>query len=95
MVFYIEKLSRTGLELTTRPDLRSRFIRSETALFKHRFETDDKSERTEYLKTLNFDWIAVSDDEKRALGAELRKCMWGKEDNFAGETWFKVSRVSE
>jgi DNA primase large subunit len=80
--------------LMPRPDLRARFIRSETALFKHRFESDDKLERAEFLKTLRFDWISVGSSEKAALKEELIKCMWShagsEESAFKAETWFKV-----
>ena len=74
-----------------RPDLRARFIRSETQLFKHRFESDDKNEKAEYLQSLKFDWVEVGQDEKRELGDGLRRCLWGREEGFGSETFFKVS----
>ncbi|KAK8847533.1 hypothetical protein IAR55_005391 [Kwoniella newhampshirensis] len=74
------------------PDLRSRFVRSETALFKNRFETDDIHERAAFLRSLEFDWQIVDESEKSIYATELRSCMnWGtKDDQFKAESWFKV-----
>ena len=77
-----------------RPDLRARFIRSETQLFKHRFESDDKNEKAEFLKSLALNWVEVGPDEKRELEGGLRRCM-GREEGFGGETFFKVCHIPE
>jgi len=89
--------SRTisGLKLIQiRPDLRARFIRSETQLFKHRFESDDKNEKAEFLKSLQLNWVEVDTDEKRELEGGLRRCM-GREEGFGAETFFKVCHAIE
>lgn len=74
--------------------MRSRFIRSEVALFKSRFETDDVSERAQFLAALNFNWILVSSEEKNTYAEQLKKCIWAnskdREDTFRSESWFKV-----
>jgi hypothetical protein len=44
------------------PDLREKFVKTETELFKQRFETDDRYERAAFLRSLEFDWGAVSCD---------------------------------
>lgn len=62
-------------------------------MFKHRFESDDKNEKAEFLQSLKFDWVEVGNDEKRELGDGLRRCLWGREDGFGQETFFKVSRA--
>ncbi|WVF69690.1 hypothetical protein IAT40_004469 [Kwoniella sp. CBS 6097] len=73
------------------PDLRARFIRSEVALFKNRFESDDVNERAAFLRSLEFDWQVVNESEKQTHAENLKKCMWGqKEDAFKAESWFKV-----
>ncbi|KAK4683846.1 DNA primase large subunit, partial [Tremellales sp. Uapishka_1] len=74
------------------PDLRSQFLRSETALFRHRFETDDVNERAAFLRSLEFDWQLVDESEKALYAVQLRSCLSGstKEDNFKAESWFKV-----
>jgi DNA primase large subunit len=74
------------------PDLRTRFVRSETSLFRQRFETDDVSERSAFLRSLQLDWQQVDESEKAMYAEQLRGCMaWGtKEDAFRAETWFKV-----
>ncbi|WVQ69391.1 uncharacterized protein L199_007608 [Kwoniella botswanensis] len=73
------------------PDLRARFVRSEVALFKNRFETDDVNERSSFLKSLQFDWQVVDENEKMRYEKELKLCMWEKKDEaFKNESWFKV-----
>jgi hypothetical protein len=42
------------------PDLREKFIKTESELFRHRFESDDATERQDFLKSMKFDWVAVS-----------------------------------
>ena len=77
--------------LTNSPDLRARFVRTELALFKHRFETDDVSERAAFLRSLEFDWQVVDESEKVKYAKELKACLWGdKEEGFRTESWFKV-----
>jgi DNA primase large subunit len=75
------------------PDLRARFVRSEIALFRHRFETDDIAERAQFLRALEFDWVVVDENERMENAVDLRTCMpWGtKDEQFRAESWFKVS----
>ena len=78
---------------TTSPDLRARFLRSELALFRHRFETDDVVERAAFLTSLQFDWQLVDASEKGRLETELKTCLWAsgnKDEAFRAESWFKV-----
>lgn len=42
-----------------REDLRRRFIKAETSLFRVRYDTDDSKEREAFLKSRDFNWIAV------------------------------------
>ncbi len=67
-------------------------MRSEVALFRHRFETDDGNERASFLRSLEFDWQLVDEGEKATYAEKLRTCMsWGtKEDQLKAESWFKV-----
>ena len=67
-------------------------MRSELALFRHRFETDDVHERAAFLRSLEFDWQLVDEAEKATHAMDLRSCMsWGtKDDQFKAESWFKV-----
>ncbi|KAI0748238.1 DNA primase large subunit [Daedaleopsis nitida] len=44
-------------------DLRKRFVKAETTLFKLRYETDDSTEKAEFLSSRNFDWIQASPEE--------------------------------
>lgn len=48
-------------------NLRNRFIRLEKELFKLRYYTDMVNERQEFIKSLNFAWVPVGEEEKRHL----------------------------
>ncbi|BEI91672.1 uncharacterized protein CcaverHIS019_0404920 [Cutaneotrichosporon cavernicola] len=77
------------------PELRARFVRAETALFKHRFESDDLSERAMFLSGLDLSWTVVGDKEREDHWTSLRDTMWWTKENvLAKETWFKVPWAS-
>lgn len=84
------------LAFSSTEDLRRRFARVETALFKLRFQSDDTNERQSFVKSLQFDWDTVSEEEKRTLGAELVAATPGIRRT-EEESWFKVDfeRVPE
>ncbi|GMK58974.1 hypothetical protein CspeluHIS016_0604160 [Cutaneotrichosporon spelunceum] len=83
------------LSFSRSPELRARFVRAETALFKHRFETDDAAERSVFLHALDLSWAVVSDAERTRYWPQLRDTMWwAKESALATETWFKVPWAS-
>lgn len=63
---YILRLAFSSTE-----DLRRRFSRVESALFKLRFQSDDARERQSFVKSLSLSWEAVSEEEKRELGGDL------------------------
>ena len=87
---FILRLAFAGTE-----DLRRRFARVETMLFKLRFHNDDAKERRQFVDSLNLDWDIVTDEEKETLGDQLRAAtpMLKRED----DSWFKVhwTRVPE
>ncbi|TKA32412.1 hypothetical protein B0A50_01518 [Salinomyces thailandicus] len=69
-------------------DLRERFARLETQLFKLRMQQDDARERKEFVDSLPMSWEMVGDEEKRMYLDELKaatRC--GRDDE---EAWFKV-----
>jgi hypothetical protein len=57
------------------PDLREKFIKTESELFRHRFESDDANERQEFLKSLKFDWVTVSVGSIRSE-SDRRPVVW-------------------
>ncbi|KAJ3726140.1 DNA primase large subunit [Lentinula raphanica] len=69
-------------------ELRRRFIRAETTLFKVRFETDDSNERRAFLNSKEFNWISVSDAEKTKYESQLQHFI-GKGD-LDNEAFYKV-----
>jgi len=76
------------LAFSATEDLRKRFARLETQLFKLRLNQDDARERRDFIDSLNMSWETVTDDEKADFGEQLRAAtsVWkGEEDN-----WFKV-----
>lgn len=77
-------------------ELRRRFARVETMLFKLRLEEDDGRERRAFYDSLNLDWDVVTPEEKRALGEELLGATPGVR-RLEDENWFKVdwTRVPE
>ncbi|WVQ83184.1 hypothetical protein IAT38_005323 [Cryptococcus sp. DSM 104549] len=80
------------LSFSRSPDLRERFMKNEVALFKARYETDDKAERERFLRSLAFNWEQVSDQEKKDLEEQLKACMvkGTTAEQFRRESWFKV-----
>ncbi|KAK0541318.1 DNA primase subunit pri2 [Tilletia horrida] len=71
-------------------ELRRRFAKTETTLFRMRFESDDTLERESFLKTLNIEWERVSDQEKERLAPQLKSVSSWSGTNFAQESYFKV-----
>lgn len=72
-------------------ELRRRFVKAETMLFRLRFETDDAMERELFLRTLNFDWEPVSAEEKMQYREQLLAASPKLAANFESESFFKVS----
>ncbi|SCV71677.1 BQ2448_3265 [Microbotryum intermedium] len=71
-------------------ELRQRFLRVETVLFKIRYESDDVEDRRRFIESLNFGWDVVGQEEKMSLGKELAASSWMKEDRVEFERFFKV-----
>ncbi|KAH9842643.1 DNA primase large subunit [Rhodofomes roseus] len=53
-------------------DLRRRFVKAETALFRVRFDSDDGEENLEFLKSRDFGWEEVTADEVEEHFKELQ-----------------------
>ncbi|KAG5939761.1 hypothetical protein E4U59_002898 [Claviceps monticola] len=78
------------LAFSSTEDLRRRFSRVETMLFRMRFNNDDLTERSAFVSSLDLDWWeAVTEDEKRDYAADLA-AMAGKKSSLDDEMWFKV-----
>ncbi|EAQ86101.1 hypothetical protein CHGG_07354 [Chaetomium globosum CBS 148.51] len=82
------------LAFSSTEDLRRRFARVETMLFRLRFQTDDSRERAAFVSKLNLDWEPVSDEEKRELAPRLATTVgfgYGKRaQQVLDEDWCKV-----
>lgn len=85
------------LAFASTEDLRRRFSRVESMLFRLRFEGDDLRERQAFVEGLNLDWENVSEDECREFAEELRAAGGGYIKRIEEETYFKVDweRVPE
>ena len=85
------------LAFASTEDLRRRFSRVETMLFRLRFQGDDVRERIGFVESLNLDWEVVSEDEKREFGEELKAAGGGYPRRIEEESYYKVDweRVPE
>ncbi|KAF2500899.1 DNA primase, large subunit [Lophium mytilinum] len=83
------------LAFSATEDLRRRFSRLETMLFRLRFKDDDLKERQQFVDSLGLEWERVEEEERRELGAELSAASGLKKVDEQG--WFKVDweRVPE
>ncbi|KAJ7097988.1 eukaryotic and archaeal DNA primase, large subunit-domain-containing protein [Mycena belliarum] len=70
-------------------ELRRRFIKAETTLFKVRYETDDTTEREKFLSSRDFNWVAVDKSEKERHRQELSTYQ-GRADTFEADRYYKV-----
>lgn len=78
------------LAFSSTEDLRRRFSRVETMLFRMRFNNDDISERATFVSTLDLDWWeSVTEQEKRQFSTELA-AVSGKKSGLEEGNWFKV-----
>lgn len=77
-------------------DLRRRFARIETQLFRLRFTADDPRDRAAFVDALELDWERVGDDERRDLAGPLADVLRaggrkaGGPQTAEDETWCKV-----
>lgn len=85
------------LAFATTEDLRRRFSRAETMLFRLRFHENDTRDRQAFVEGLNLDWEAVSDEERREHAEDLRAAGNGFPKRIEEENYFKVEwdRVPE
>lgn len=84
------------LAFSATEDLRRRFARAETMLFRFRFQRDDSRERRAFIESLNLDWEPVSEEERNELADHLLSSTPGLR-RLDEETWYKVDweRVPE
>ncbi|KJZ77733.1 Putative DNA primase large subunit [Hirsutella minnesotensis 3608] len=79
------------LAFASTEDLRARFIRYETMLFRMRFNSDDLNERSAFVSSLDLDWWdPVTEDERQKYAAELMAMLGPKKTSPEDDTWFKV-----
>ena len=71
-------------------DLRERFARLETMLFKMRLNQDDAQERREFVQSLPMSWEMISSEEKTEMLDDLKAATSFSARNGDEENWFKV-----
>lgn len=78
-------------------DLRERFARLETMLFKMRLNQDDAQERRDFVQSLPMSWEMVSAEEKNEMLDDLKAATGFSARNGDEENWFTVDfdRVPE
>ncbi|KAF1815454.1 DNA primase, large subunit [Eremomyces bilateralis CBS 781.70] len=77
------------LAFSSTEDLRRRFSRLESMLFRLRWKEDDARERREFVDSLDLRWEKVGDEEKRELASELAAVTY-KTRQSDDDGWFKV-----
>lgn len=77
------------LAFSSTEDLRRRFTRLESSLFRLRFQNNDARDRQDFVASLDFEWEKVSEEEKREFSAELLAVNPGMKKD-GDEGWFKV-----
>jgi len=78
------------LAFASTEDLRRRFTRVESMLFRMRFHTDDVSERAAFVSGLNLDWWEAVTEEEKVQYAEELAAMLSVRKTIEDENWFKV-----
>jgi len=85
------------LAFASTEDLRRRFSRVESMLFRLRFADNDGKERLTFVEGLNLEGESVGEDERREFAEELKAAAGGYVKRIEEETYFKVDweRVPE
>lgn len=86
------------LAFSATADLRSRFARLETQLFKLRMQQDDLTERKAFIDSLPMSWETVSEEDKNLWLDELKAATFvkqGDEENWFTVDWEKVPELVE
>lgn len=78
------------LAFSSTEDLRRRFSRLESMLFRIRWREDDARERRDFVESLDLHWEKVGEEERRELASELATLMPKARLN-EDEGWFKVA----
>ena len=83
------------LAFSATEDLRRRFARLETQLFRLRFLNNDTRDRQDFVVGLSFDWEQVGEQERKELSAELAAVNPIRTGKFPAPTgeediWFKL-----
>jgi DNA primase large subunit len=71
-------------------DLRRRFSRVETMLFRLRLASEGATERRVFINGLSLDWEEVTEDERTKYAADLAVFRAGKGQPQEDDSWFKV-----
>ena len=71
-------------------DLRRRFSRVESMLFRMRFNSDDISERAEFVSNLDLDWWEPITEDEKVEYSDMLSSMAGKKTDSDHENWYKV-----
>jgi DNA primase large subunit len=77
------------LAFASTEDLRRRFSRVETMLFRLRLNDENLSEKNSFIQTVNLDCEQVTEDERNKYREELAAVTGTKKGN-EEETWIKV-----
>lgn len=82
---FILRLAFSGTE-----ELRRRFSRLETQLFRLRFQSEDARAKTAFVESLGLEWEKVSAEERDLYREELAACSAWERKTDLELGWFKV-----
>ncbi|KAJ7632556.1 DNA primase large subunit [Roridomyces roridus] len=71
-------------------ELRRRFVQAEMTLFKVRYETDASTEREAFLRSRDFNWVAVEQAEKEKYREQLISYQSKGDTPFENDKYYKV-----
>ncbi|THU99320.1 DNA primase large subunit [Dendrothele bispora CBS 962.96] len=74
-------------------ELRRRFVKAESTLFRIRYENDDSMERQQFLDSRDFNWILVDKDEMSEYRKELSSV--SENEKFFKVKWTRVPDLVE
>lgn len=78
------------LAFSSTEDLRRRFARLESQLFRIRYKNNDTRDRQAFIDSLNLDWEAVSEEEKVQLAPQLAAVVPLHRRKNDEDGWFKI-----
>lgn len=91
----VERCALTICHPVDREELRAKFVKAETALFRVRYNDEDAKDRQAFLSSQRFGGERVSDEDKNILKPQLMAATPNLKSDaeFEAETFYRVRRL--